>query len=80
MEECHHIYFDLITDEANSEKMKINLPILHVEGQLMSDEIPKILALEIIEECNKELIVVEEEVKSKYTILDKFILDVCCSV
>lgn len=47
--EGHHAHAQLIQQEANDQPVKVNLLLVHSEDQLMSAEMTKLLAEEIIE-------------------------------
>ena len=47
--EGHHVHAQLIQQEASGTKTDINLLLIHAEDQMMSAELIKIVALELID-------------------------------
>lgn len=48
-QEGHHAHAKLVQQEANGEKVEVNILLVHAEDQLMSAETFKILATEFID-------------------------------
>lgn len=49
----HHAHAKLIQQEANNEKVEVNLLLVHAEDQLMGADTIKIIALELIDILKK---------------------------
>lgn len=62
--EGHHAHASLIQQEANNERVDINIILMHAEDQLMSAEAFKIIAEEFIE-VHKSLQDMKEQLQSK---------------
>lgn len=47
--EAHVLHFDLVQKEASGEELPFSLMLMHAEDQMLTTEIVKLMAVEIIE-------------------------------